>query len=340
MTDYSKDKKSRKFFLVWPQEYELSRSLAKKLGLKLVLIQAKKQKLPFILRYLDQSRRTFSWLKRNQPDFIMIQNPPLMACLIVFFYSLAHPQIKIGTDNHSVLFRSRKWRLFHFLFKPVAKRAIINTAHNKYDLRLLKRWNVACQEMQFINPSYKKSLLETPLKNMDWEKKIEQAEISVFMVNRFAKKDDDYATVLEAATRKPDWIFFITGDFHKINQKKINKAPSNVIFTGYLEHEEFLRLMGKCQMALCLTLREKTILWSIREALALRKVFVTSATEALKNYFSEVGIFSERKNPSDLIQKIQYAIKHERDYQEKIERFLEKDSARIEKEIRGIKNII
>ncbi|MEA3273066.1 MAG: glycosyltransferase [Patescibacteria group bacterium] len=330
----------RGVFLVWPQEYELSQHLADNLGLRLLLIQAKNPNSPVLFRYFNQSVRTIRWLNKHKPQFVFIQNPPLMACLIVYFYSIFHRQTKIGIDNHSVFFRSKKWVLWHSFFKPIAQRAVINTAHNKYDLRILKQWGVNCQEMQFINPIYRKSLTKSPLKNLRWKrwkKKLKQAKVSVFMVNRFAKDDDDYITVMRAAKRKPNWIFFITGDSSKASQTELQFAPSNVIFTGYLNHSEFLKLMQKCSVTLCLTLRENTILWSIREAMALRKVFVTSDTKALREYFSGVGIFTERRSPKDLIRKIRHAVTSTSIYQEKINLFLKNDSVRIKEEIVEIK---
>lgn len=333
-------KKRRDVFLVWPQEYELSQHLANNLSLKLLLIQAKNPNSPFLLRYFDQSIRTIRWLVKNKPQLVFIQNPPLMACLIVYCYSLFHHQTKIGIDNHSVFFRSKKWEFLHSFFRPIAKKAVINTAHNKYDLRILKQWGVNCQEMQFINPIYRKSSTKSPLKNLHWKKRLKQAKVSVFMVNRFAKNDDDYITVMQAAKRKPNWIFFITGDFHKASQAELQFAPSNVIFTGYLKHPEFLKLMQKCSVILCLTLRENTILWSIREAMALRRVFITSNTKALREYFSGVGIFTERRSPKDLIRKIRHAVASTPIYQEKINLFLKNDSVRIKEEIVEIKKAL
>ncbi len=336
-------KKRGGVFLVWPQEYELSQHLADKLNLKLLLIQAKNPNSPLLFRYFNQSVRTIRWLTKNKPQFIFVQNPPLMACLIVYFYSFFHRQTRIGIDNHSVFFRSRKWKFFHSFSRPIAEKAVINTAHNKYDLRILKQWGVNCREMQFINPIYRKSLTNAPLKNLHWKhwkKKLNQAKVSVLMVNRFAKDDDDYITVMRAAKKKPNWIFFITGDSNKASQTELQFAPANVIFTGYLKHSEFLKLMQKCNIVLCLTLRENTILWSIREAMALRKVFVTSETKALREYFAGVGIFTERRSPKDLIGKIRYAVANTSIYQEKINSFLKNDSVRIKEEIVEIKKAI
>ena len=330
-------------FLIWPREYALSQNLAEALGLKIVLIQAKNERLPFWIRYVSQSFRTLAWLIKNKPTFVFIQNPPLMAGLTVYFFSLFHPKTKFGFDNHSVFFREKKWQSFHFLYKPIAKRALINTAHNRYDLDILKKWEVKCQEMQFINPVYNPEEMSAPLndpRGSEWETRLAKAPISVFYTNRFAKSDDDYLTVIETARKRPEWLFFITGETKKVSKAIIKNASPNIIFTGYLEHSDFLKLMNRCDVALALTLREKTVLWSVRETMALKKAFVISDTKALREYFGTVGIFAKREDANDLLEKIQSACQNKEGQQEKIKEFLKKDNHRVEKELAKLKKKI
>jgi glycosyltransferase involved in cell wall biosynthesis len=330
----------KSYFLVWPKEYKLSEHLGEKLGIKLKLIQAKNSNSFFLIRYLSQTWRTLTWLFKEKPRFVYIQNPPLLPGLIAYFYSFFNEHFQYALDHHSVFFRSKKWKSFHFLAKPIAKKALINSAHNKYDLEILKNWQVKATEMQFINPQYAKKNLNQPLKNKNWQAAIKKSKASIFMVNRFAENDDDYLTVIETAKNNPDWLFFITGNPQKAKDLSFEKLPLNLILTGYLKHPEFLKLMQACDIVLCLTLRENTVLWSIREALALNKVFITSETLALKDYFSQIAIFTQNKSPKDLEAKIKIAFKNPKKYQEKFKKFLKKDQKRIERQVSKIKTQI
>ena len=330
-------------FLVWPREYKLSQHFARAIGLDLLLIQCKPWRgatLPFPIRYIIQSIRTLLWLLRHKPAFVYIQNPPLMAVMVVWFYTLFNKKTKYGIDHHSVFFREKKWQRFHGIARPLARQAAINTSHNVYDLRTLLEWNAVAMEMQFMNPHYNLTRLDEPLQNQALEEQRKKYPFSVFMVNRFAKNDDDYLTVIKAAQHRPDWIFFVTGNCANIHELDFAAMPPNIVCTGYMEHEEFLKLMKRCDIVLSLTLREKTILWSVREAMALGKVFVTSDTEALREYFKNVGIFTKRRNSSDLIRQIDYAANHKAEYEERIRQFLIADALRIKEQCGKVRQAI
>ncbi len=332
---------NKKCFLIWPREDQLSRNLALALGLQVVLAQAKNPGAHFLVRYFEQSVRTIKWLFRERPRFVFIQNPPLLPILIVSCFSFFYPKTKFGVDNHSVFFRSKKWRHFHFFGKFIFRKSIIVTAHNKFDLQILRRWQVPSLEVQFATPDLDKGALGKPLENKKLAAKIEKSTFPVLVVNRFAPNDDDFPTIRETAKNNPNWDFFITGDPGLLESEEKEGLPANLIFTGYLEHIEFLKLMARSKVALCLTLRNKTVLWSIREALALRKVFVTTDTGALRHYFSKIAIFSQKRDSQDLALKIKEAIAIlPEETRKKFNRFLLKDKERMEREIRKARFLI
>ena len=152
------------------------------------------------------------------------------------------------------------------------------------------------------------------------------------MVNRFAN-DDDYKTVIKTAEMMFDYTFFITGNTEECKEKLIiEKAPNNVCFTGYLKHGEFLKLMWRCRVVLAFTLRKDTVLWSVREIMALNKPFVTTDSDVLRHYYGEVGMFV-KSNPVELKKQIELALEKENKIKNNIENFLEKDNRRWDREI-------
>lgn len=326
---------SSKIFLVWPREDSLSQELATAIGFKLLTIRAKHPQAFFLSRYLEQSLETYRWLRANKPSLVYIQNPPLMAVLVVYFFTLFYPQTKFLIDNHSVYFKEMKWKLFHWLARPLHKKALLNTFHNFWDLNKMSYLKNVL-EVQFINPHYNFSRLRLPLEDQFLENALQIASSPILMVNRFAK-DDDYQTVFNVAKRNPGRTFFITGDYRKISFLKKDKLPLNLILTGYLKHSEFLKLMFSCSLVLCLTLREETILWSPREAMALGKVFLTSKTEALEKYYKEAGIYCRKKNSLDLEEKISFAENNKGEQRLKIRKFLEKDQERQQKQLNSLR---
>lgn len=324
-------------FIVWGRELELSKNLASALDLELKQVYFKKIgniNIPTWLRYVIQAAVTIFVLVKKGPKIIYVQNPPVFAPLIIYFYSLASGS-KFAIDSHTAAFLDSKWKKFYGLFKFVAKRAVLNTCHNYKNLEILKSWGIKpAMVVQFFNPAYDEKNLVQPLANDFLNEKLSQSSLPIIMVNRFAS-DDDYETVIAAAKLMPEATFFITGD----NSGKVLEKVPNVVYTGYLQHQEFLKLMNKCKTILAFTLRPDTVLWSIREIMALRKPFVTTDSEVLRHYFSEVGVFT-KSEPLELKQKIYEAIKKENEIKIKIDQFLIKDKERWNLEISEVKKIL
>lgn len=323
----------KKIFIVWGREMQLSNNLGRALGAEVIQVYYKKigpYNLPAMVRYIFQAVETLLILMERKPDVVIVQNPPVFAPLTVLLYCKIFGA-KLAIDSHTAAFLDEKWIRFHLLFKFVAKRAILNSCHNYKNLEILENWGVKpVMVMQFFNPVYDLAKLSEPMKNGKIEKILSQSNLPVMMVNRFAA-DDDYETVIAAAKLMPEADFFITGnpDDAKV---KLKNLPANVILTGYLEHQEFLKLMRRARVVLAFTLRPDTVLWSIREIMALNKPFVTTDSEVLRHYFGEVGVFA-KSDPGELKEKILEAAAREEEIKQKIKIFLEKDKLRWNQEI-------
>ncbi|MDD5071552.1 MAG: glycosyltransferase [Patescibacteria group bacterium] len=324
-----------KIFIVWGRETELSRYLAQGLGAELKQVYIKKLgkiNLPALIRYCLQTVKTLFILGKGKPEAVIVQNPPIFCALICYFYCTI-AGAKLAIDSHTAAFLDRKWIFFHWLFKFVAKGADLNTCHNFKNLAVLKKWGIApAMVIQFYNPVYKEENLKLEMKDKKITEQLEESKLPIMMVNRFAS-DDDWSTVLAAANLLPEATFFITGNPSVSLEKRLAKdKPDNACFTGYLTHEEFMRLMWRCRVVLAFTLRPDTVLWSIREIMALGKPFVTTDSEVLRHYFGEAALFT-KSAPEELKEKIMLALKNENQIKEKIKFFLEKDKKRWQREI-------
>ncbi|MCX6761358.1 MAG: glycosyltransferase [Candidatus Moranbacteria bacterium] len=332
----------KKAFIIWVQEVKLSEFLAREIDAK-IIISCKKYwgrfAIPIIFRYIIQGFDTYRKLRQIRPQIIFVQNPPITAVLVVYFYAKLN-SAKYIIDTHTAGFIDRKWIFFHPLHKFLAKRAIWNTAHNYKNLEILKSWGIEKSSvLQFYTPTKKEVLKENVKLSSELEDKLnKRAGLKVFMVNRFAG-DDAWQEVAETAKLLPQAIFFLTGNDKKISPSVKSTFPENVILTGYLRHPEFMTLMERSDVILALTKRRDTVLWSIREIMALRKPFVTTDSDAIRHYFSDVALFTNH-NPKDMAAKIQLAIKNQAELKEKIELFLEKDAIRWKNDILFIDKII
>ncbi|MFA4834035.1 MAG: glycosyltransferase [Patescibacteria group bacterium] len=332
----------KKIFIIWGREAELSRWLAKGLGAELKQVYIEKWgkvKLPVFIRYIAQSIKTLFILLARKPEAVIVQNPPIFCALTCYFYCTI-AGAKLAIDSHTAAFLDRKWIFFHWLFKFIAKKADLNTCHNFKNLSVLKEWGIEpAMVIQFYNPVYKEEELKPELKDEKISELLKKSRLPIMMVNRFAC-DDDWLTVLAAAALLPETTFFITGNLPASLKETLKRnMPRNVCLTGYLPHKEFMKLMWRCRIILAFTLRKDTVLWSIREIMALGKPFITTDSEVLRHYFSEVALFT-KSDPRELKEKIHLALKNENQIKDKIKIFLEKDRGRWGKEISDANKIL
>jgi len=329
-------------FISWGREVEKSNFLARGLGAYFKQIYIKKVggvKLPAIFRYIIQGGKTLIVLFEERPKVVIVQNPPVFAPLTVWLYCIIFGA-KLALDSHSAAFLDKKWVFFYPLFKFVARRADLNSCHNYRNLEILQKWQIKpLMVMQNYNPKYDIKKLTQPMENGKIDRVIRDARMPIMMVNKFAN-DDDWRTVIETARLMPEVTFFITGDDTMRKAKAIKKiSPVNVYFTGYLNHDEFMRLMWRCRIILAFTLRKDTVLWSIREIMALEKPFITTDSEVLRHYFSEVALFA-KPDTNELKKKIKLAIRNEDQIKNNIKNFLKKDRQRWNREIREMKKYL
>lgn len=321
-------------FVIWAKnESKVSFFLAKAIGADLIA-SYRPSSLAFI-RYILQAIDTWKKLRQNKPDFIMVQNPPVFAVLVVYVYSKFYKK-EFGIDTHTSGMLEKKWHFFFFLHKFLAKSAKVNTFHNFKNLEMVTNWKLPnTRVLQFYTPLKEEILNETIVLEKTLNERINSQKTKVFMVNRFAG-DDAYPEVIETAKIMPNYDFYITGNYEKIS---LNNLPDNVILTRFLDYSRFIKLMNLCDVVLALTKRKDTVLWSVREALTLEKPMVLSDTEVLRHYFSDFGVFSDH-SPADLSEKIKKALLEKEAIIQKQNIFKEKDLIRWKEDVDWIKKII
>ncbi len=257
-------------------------------------------KLPAPIRYVAQAVHTWRTLRRIRPEAVLVQTPPPFATALVCWYCVRRG-IPFVTDNHTSAFLDPRWRIFHFLDRWLARRAALNLAHNEANLEILQSWGAQGPTLMKSPAAAREELMTTDGDTACFQASLDTDALKVFMVNRFAE-DDAFPQVFETARRMPEARFFVTGDPARAG-KRFVEAPDNVVITGFLDPSVFLRLMDACDVVLSLTLRPDTLLWSIRECLALGKPFVTSDSRVIHLEFDGYGVFTNHE-PADIGEKI------------------------------------
>jgi glycosyltransferase involved in cell wall biosynthesis len=97
--------------------------------------------------------------------------------------------------------------------------------------------------------------------------------------------------VLDSAEGLSDVKFFITGDKSNAGKQLLKRTkPTNVIFTGFLDNDDYISLLRDVDTIMALTKRDGTMLAGAYEALALEKPLITSNWVPLKQYFNKGAI--------------------------------------------------
>ncbi|MFO7775298.1 MAG: glycosyltransferase [Candidatus Hydrogenedentota bacterium] len=279
---------------------------------------------------MAQAVHTLANLIWRRPRYVFVQNPPFPAVWTVWLYAVLWRAVYV-VDNHSAAFGDARWKSRLHLFKPFARRACANLAHNEANYRELESWDAggpfllqspAVRREEILNPQVDLSFLEEALTS--------GGTANVLMVNRFAE-DDAFREVFAAAEEIPDLCFFVTGQRERASLEP-GSAPENVILTGLLDYPRFVKLMDRCDVVLTLTLRPDTLLWSIREAIALKKPFVATDNAVIRNVFGRYGLLTDH-SPADMREKIREALNQRASLAAAMEDFIEEDKRRFHQEL-------
>ena len=286
-------------------------------------------RLPTPLRYVAQWVDTARALRCLRPSAIYVQVPPVFALLQAVLYA-APRGIPVAADNHSS-FLDGRWRWFHWLQRPLARRLRANLAHNEANEALLRAWG-AGGAVLVKSPAVARGDMLALAAGEDVSAVTAAAgdRLKVLMVNRFAP-DDAWREVLRGAEAMPEAHFFLTGDPARAGLAPA-AVPANVTLTGLLPRPRFLALMAACDAALTLTLRPDTLLWSIRECLALGVPFTATDSAVTRAEFDGLGEFSAH-DPASLRAALLRAVERRAERAEACDAYIARDLERWDRQM-------
>ena len=328
-------------FVNWQREKYGFRSakLAESLGAEPLRIFKKSLlglPLPAPVRYVFQSVVTFRRLRELRARSVIVQTPPWPLTATVWLYVKVFGG-QFLTDNHTSSFGDPRWKRFNFIDRFLSRRAVANLAHNHKNLEILRQWN-ARNPMMVLSPALWRYEIFDPSAKLP--EAIAEAtghdQLKVLMVNRFAG-DDCWREVFDAARQVPEARFFVTGE--PVHARTAVQPPQNVVLTGFLARPVFIRLMDLCDVVLTLTSRPDTLLWAIRECLALGKPFVATGNEVVRANFDGYGVFTDN-SPGDIAAKVREANERREEFVPRMAQYIENDKKRWQRDIDAIDGLL
>jgi glycosyltransferase involved in cell wall biosynthesis len=294
-------------FLVWAPYSSRAENLSERLNAHLYLISYKfKNKIYSPLKYSLLFARTIHILRKEKPKIIICQNPPIFCALSAIIYNyLFDADSIVVIDAHTGAF-DRPWSYLKSLTKSIMKRAstiiVTNTKLQDFVLQNFKLKAIVLDDKipEFNKLSYN---------NIERESgQVGDKGFKVAVISSFAY-DEPMNEILDAAAELPTVRFYITGDASKAHKKFLkNKMSDNVVFTGFLNRDNYVSLLQQVDAVMVLTKRDNTMLSGTYEALALQKPLITSNWTPLKKYFYK-GTIHVDNSPKEIeaaVKKIQY----------------------------------
>jgi len=254
-----------------------------------------------LARYLICLRRTVQLIRNRKPEILFVQNPSMVLALFAVLYGRVF-RIPVVVDAHNAgLFpfeRKKGWanRLADSIMRLARVTIVTNDALARY---VEKKGGTP-----FVLPD--------PLPDLaaaEHEVPRLTGRHSVLYVCTYAE-DEPYAEVIDAGRRLPnDMVIYVTGDPGKNGVKLPAQVPGNVILTGFLPEDEYVRMLCAADLVIVLTRRENCLLCGAYEALSVGKPLITSDRSVLREQFYK-GVAYTDNSAADLAEKIRYCIDH------------------------------
>ena len=274
-------------WLSW-EVHRRNRSISSLLGADLYEIGNNKSRLP---RYILCTIKTiFLLCETTTRTKVFAQNPSVLLSLVSVVYGqLCNRTVVIDAHNIGVIFE-HQIRMIRWIGQKtnnlIIKLATIIIVTNEELSSVIRQRG----GLPFVLPD--------PLPVLQpKEKKTLSGQVNAIVICTFAN-DEPYGAIFDAAKKLPrTTVIYFTG-----NHKKMGAPPDlsdNIIFTGYLDEQDYIDYLDSSDIVLDLTSRDSCLVCGAYEGMALGKPLILSDTQALRGYFGEGATYT--KNYPDAI---------------------------------------
>jgi glycosyltransferase involved in cell wall biosynthesis len=266
---------SKRVFIVWARYHRRSELLAQHLGATIHYVYHGRmgQVWQAPVRYVVEAWRTWRVLRRERPDVIFVQNPPIFAVVVASLYARCYGAQYV-IDSHTGAFLGRRWGWSVGLHRMLSRGALTTLVHNSSQEKIVERWGCRYSVLGFTPGDY------PPGEPYPLTEKFNVAVICNF------DPDEPLEILFEAAGHLRGVCFYMTGDAQRLDRRLLMKKPENICLTGYLSYERYVGLLRGVSAIMDLVNNEHTLLMGAFEAVSLGVPLIVSDWPLLRDYFS------------------------------------------------------
>lgn len=257
----------------WIHHHGRSAALARYLGLDPVWAPGWSRRRPVLIRYAAAALATLRALALTRGPLVVML-PPLPALGVALLSRIGRPT-RLVADMHSGVFLDPKWRpVTGLTLRLLQGHAAIVT--NESQASICRRAGI------------RTFVLDDPLVPPDTPAAGDGVGTYVLVVLSWAY-DEPVSEILAAASGRPDVTFVLSGSAPEAARRT---APDNVVFSGFVPAEEFVRLLRGSSLVMAMTTDPDTMQRGAYEALEHIVPVVTSDTQVLRAYFRDAAVYA------------------------------------------------
>lgn len=261
---------------------------------------------PRLRRWVKSVTRTISILYREKSQVVFAQNPSLVLALIVAWYGRLTGRVTVIDAHNAGIFPFSGRRQWHSrLLRPLMQR-LVHHVMRTASLTLVS--NPALQAY-IEGVGGQAFVLPDPLPRFTASRRKAGANAvpQILFICTWAN-DEPYAEVIEAAARLgPQVQIHITGNSKGRELESGRELPENIVLTGFVPEEEFVRLLHECDLVMDLTTLENCLVCGAYESVAAGTPLLLSDTQALRDYFYK-GVVFTANNAASIAAAVELAV--------------------------------
>ncbi len=237
-----------------------------------------------VMRYLASIRESFSVIRREKPDIVVVHNLPAFL-LITAMAARVVNRHQIVLDFHSGALTNPVWSKFLPLYRRAIRAAPFTLAHNPYDGRTIAQMggrpcHMICLPRDI--PGHAPQPARQPAQ--------------IMIVCSFAE-DEPIKIMFDAAKACPDLQFGMTGNFAKRGLSPAD-APDNVTLWGFMDRSDYFREMAQSMAVVTLSDRPDIMQMAIHEAVSLGVPVITNRSDTTQPVLEKAGVFCDLTSDS------------------------------------------